>query len=52
MYLPLTVGFTMMVILLLMTIKIVPEYQRIVILRLGKVLPRAKRPGLVLIQGP
>jgi regulator of protease activity HflC (stomatin/prohibitin superfamily) len=49
MYLPLTVGLAMVVILLLMTIKIVPEYQRIVILRLGKVLPRAMGPGLVLI---
>jgi regulator of protease activity HflC (stomatin/prohibitin superfamily) len=39
----------MVAILLLMTIKIVPEYQRIVILRLGKVLPRAMGPGLVLI---
>jgi regulator of protease activity HflC (stomatin/prohibitin superfamily) len=49
MYLPLTVGLAMVVILLLMTIKIVPEYQRIVILRLGKVVPRAMGPGLVLI---
>jgi regulator of protease activity HflC (stomatin/prohibitin superfamily) len=49
MYLPLTVGLVLGVILLLMTIKIVPEYQRIVILRLGKVLPRAMGPGLVLI---
>lgn len=49
MVLPLTVGLVLVVILLLMTIKIVPEYQRIVILRLGKVLPRAMGPGLVLI---
>jgi|SRR5581483_2447891 regulator of protease activity HflC (stomatin/prohibitin superfamily) len=49
MYLPLTVGLATLVMLLLMTIKIVPEYQRIVILRLGKVLPRAMGPGLVLI---
>ena len=49
MALPLTVGLVLVVILLLMTIKIVPEYQRIVILRLGKVLPRAMGPGLVLI---
>lgn len=49
MYLPLTVGLVTLVVLLLMTIKIVPEYQRIVILRLGKVLPRAMGPGLVLI---
>ena len=49
MALPLAVGLVLVVILLLMTIKIVPEYQRIVILRLGKVLPRAMGPGLVLI---
>jgi regulator of protease activity HflC (stomatin/prohibitin superfamily) len=47
--LQLTVGLVMGVLLLLMTIKIVPEYQRIVILRLGKVLPRAMGPGLVVI---
>ncbi len=43
------VGFVVLVILLLMTIKIAPEYQRIVILRLGKVLPKAMGPGLVLV---
>lgn len=43
------VGFVLVVTLLLMTIKIVPEYQRIVILRLGKVLPKAMGPGLVLV---
>ena len=47
--LQLTVGLVIGVLFLLMTIKIVPEYQRIVILRLGKVLPRAMGPGLVLI---
>jgi regulator of protease activity HflC (stomatin/prohibitin superfamily) len=47
--LQLTVGLVLGVLLLLMTIKIVPEYQRIVVLRLGKVLPRAMGPGLVLI---
>lgn len=43
------VGFVVLVILLLMTIKIAPEYQRIVIFRLGKVLPKAMGPGLVLV---
>ena len=47
--LSLIVGFVLVVILLLMTIKIAPEYQRIVILRLGKVLPNAMGPGLVLV---
>jgi len=45
----LTVGFVLVVTLLFMTMKIVPEYQRIVILRLGKVLPKAMGPGLVLV---
>lgn len=47
--LSLTVGFVLVVILVFMTIKIAPEYQRIVILRLGKVLPKAMGPGLVLV---
>ena len=47
--LSLTVGFVPVVILVLMSIKIAPEYQRIVILRLGKVLPTAMGPGLVLV---
>ena len=45
----LAVAFFAVVILLFATIKIVPEYQRIVVLRLGKVLPRPKGPGLVII---
>ena len=36
-------------ILVFMTIKIVSEYQRLVILRLGKVLDDPKGPGLVLV---
>ncbi|HEV8540453.1 MAG TPA: SPFH domain-containing protein, partial [Nitrospiraceae bacterium] len=49
MALSLIVGLVAVVILLLLSVKIVPEYQRIVILRLGKVLPMPKGPGLVLI---
>ncbi len=37
------------VLLLLYMIRIVPEYQRIVILRLGRVLPRPKGPGIVIV---
>lgn len=37
------------VILLLYMIRIVPEYQRIVILRLGRVLPSPKGPGIVIV---
>jgi regulator of protease activity HflC (stomatin/prohibitin superfamily) len=47
--LSLAVGFLLFVVLLSATIKIVPEYQRIVILRLGKVLPKPMGPGLVLV---
>ncbi len=49
MSLSLAVGFLLFVVLLSATIKIVPEYQRIVILRLGKVLPKPMGPGLVLV---
>ncbi len=49
MVLSLAVGLVAVAILLLLSVKIVPEYQRIVILRLGKVLPMPKGPGLVLI---
>jgi len=38
-----------LLILLLTAIKIVPEYERIVILRLGRALKEAKGPGLVLV---
>lgn len=37
------------IIFLFASIKIVPEYERIVILRLGRALPDAKGPGLVLV---
>lgn len=37
------------VILMLYMIRIVPEYQRIVILRLGRVLPRPKGPGIIIV---
>jgi regulator of protease activity HflC (stomatin/prohibitin superfamily) len=47
--LELIVGAAVIVVLLMNTIKIVPEYKRIVVLRLGKVLPRPKGPGLVFI---
>src|SRR5437879_11948184 len=37
------------VILVFMTLKVVPEYQRLVVLRLGKVLERPKGPGIVIL---
>lgn len=49
MALSLTIGLAAVVVLVALSIKIVPEYQRIVVLRLGKVLPKAQGPGLVLI---
>lgn len=37
------------IVFLLASIKIVPEYERIVILRLGRALPDAKGPGIVFV---
>ncbi len=34
------------------SIKILPEYERGVIFRLGKLLPRPKGPGIVLVFAP
>src|SRR5438046_1346900 len=31
------------------TVRVVPEYQRLVVFRLGRVLPQAKGPGLVFL---
>jgi regulator of protease activity HflC (stomatin/prohibitin superfamily) len=45
----LAVAVVAVVVLLFASIKIVPEYQRLVVLRLGKVLARPKGPGLVII---
>jgi regulator of protease activity HflC (stomatin/prohibitin superfamily) len=49
MALSLIIGIAVFVALLVLSIKIVPEYQRIVVLRLGKVLRNPKGPGIVLI---
>src|SRR3989454_11837048 len=47
---PMPTGFmitaVIVVILVFMTLKVVPEYQRLVVLRLGKVLERPKGPGI------
>lgn len=37
------------VLLFFATIKVLPEYQRLVVLRLGRALPQAKGPGLVIV---
>ncbi len=39
----------LLVLLLLSSIKVIPEYQRLVVLRLGRALPQAKGPGLTVI---
>jgi len=45
----LLVALFVVVVLLSMAIKIVPEYKRIVVFRLGRALPKDKGPGLVLL---
>jgi regulator of protease activity HflC (stomatin/prohibitin superfamily) len=37
------------ILLLFSTLKVLPEYQRLVVLRLGRALPQAKGPGLVIV---
>ncbi|GIV24344.1 MAG: hypothetical protein KatS3mg026_0036 [Bacteroidia bacterium] len=39
----------LLILLLLSSIKVIPEYQRLVVLRLGRALPQAKGPGLTVI---
>jgi regulator of protease activity HflC (stomatin/prohibitin superfamily) len=47
-----TVGILIVVIYLLSSIKILREYERGVIFRLGRVLDRAKGPGIILVFAP
>jgi regulator of protease activity HflC (stomatin/prohibitin superfamily) len=46
------VVFAIIVIYLLSSIKILSEYERGVIFRLGRLLPNAKGPGIILVFGP
>ncbi|MCX7764183.1 MAG: SPFH/Band 7/PHB domain protein [Bacteroidia bacterium] len=39
----------LLVLLLISSLKVLPEYQRLVVLRLGRALPQAKGPGLVIV---
>lgn len=39
----------LLVLLLISSLKVLPEYQRLVVLRLGRALPQAKGPGLVVV---
>src|SRR5687768_18611000 len=49
---PLLILAVVVVLYLLNSIKILAEYERGVIFRLGKLLPRPKGPGLVLVFRP
>src|SRR5215510_4011953 len=46
------VGFLILLIYLLSVLNIIPEYERGVVFRLGRLLPVAKGPGLVLVFRP
>jgi regulator of protease activity HflC (stomatin/prohibitin superfamily) len=46
------IGFLILVIYLLSVLNIIPEYERGVVFRLGRLLPQAKGPGLVLVFRP
>jgi regulator of protease activity HflC (stomatin/prohibitin superfamily) len=37
------------ILLLMPSLKVLPEYQRLVVLRLGRALPQAKGPGLAVV---
>jgi len=47
-----TVGIIIVVLYLLSSIKILREYERGVIFRLGRVLPQPKGPGIILVFAP
>lgn len=47
-----TVSIVIVVIYVLASIKILREYERGVIFRLGRVLPKAKGPGIILVFAP
>jgi regulator of protease activity HflC (stomatin/prohibitin superfamily) len=49
---PLLVGFLLLALYLLSSIKVLNEYERGVVFRLGKLLPAPKGPGVVLVFAP
>ena len=49
---PTTIAIVIIVIYLISAIKILPEYERGVIFRLGRVLPEPKGPGLIFVFAP
>jgi len=49
---PLTIAFLILAVYLISSIKILAEYERGVIFRLGRALPNVKGPGLILVFAP
>jgi regulator of protease activity HflC (stomatin/prohibitin superfamily) len=49
---PLLIGFAILAFYLFSSIKILNEYERAVVFRLGKLLPQPKGPGVVLVFAP
>ncbi len=49
---PLLIGFAILAFYLFSSIKILNEYERAVVFRLGKLLPEPKGPGVVLVFAP
>ncbi len=49
---PLLIGFAILAFYLFSSIKILNEYERAVVFRLGKLLPQPKGPGIVLVFAP
>src|ERR671937_2465466 len=49
---PILVGLFIVVLYVIGSIKILPDYERAVIFRLGKLLPRPKGPGVILVFAP
>src|ERR687887_2282901 len=52
MFEPTTLALIIVILYLLSSIKILAEYERGVIFRLGRLLPRAKGPGVILVFAP
>src|SRR5713101_1914363 len=49
---PVLIGLLVVVLYVISSIKILAEYERGVIFRLGKLLPRPKGPGVILVFAP
>ena len=52
MFSPITIALLILVLYLISSIKVLAEYERGVIFRLGRALPGAKGPGLILVFAP